>query len=443
MERSPSPLRASTRRIASPVKRPVSSRNVVEKTASHKKRSSTSRASKERRRRRHSSSSSERSSADTRYVKRFDKRRWIKPDRYDGKVPLESFLTQFEYCAAYNGWDIVDRLAYLRTCLSGAAAEVLWTTGPESTATYDKLLALLRDRFGNEGQAQKFRAELRSRRQQSGESLRSLFHDIRRLTALAFPGPTNATTEVVACEAFLEALSNRRLAMRVREREPKSLEEALRVAIRMEAYSDVPDADRSDDGRRDRRGQARGVTMVSSETERLRDECDNCGKIGSVRTIAFAALKIKYGTVDNRQHRYCRNKLLLRQAGGLPNSNRPRHGRRGRSSLTRTTRQLSARRPFHRLRRRCNRRLLLDHLQEQTIRQRTGVATVIEGHVTSSRLPVTNVALPITGGIGAPSFMAHCRLVRTLLDRRWDLKLIKLAKQRRRSHPVRLIFLCR
>ena len=166
----------------------------------------------------------------------------------------------------------MDRLAYLRTCLSGAAAEVLWTTGPESTATYDKLLALLRDRFGNEGQAQKFRAELRSRRQQSGESLRSLFHDIRRLTALAFPGPTNATTEVVACEAFLEALSNRRLAMRVREREPKSLEEALRVAIRMEAYSDVPDADRSDDGRRDRRGQARGVAMVSSETERLRDE---------------------------------------------------------------------------------------------------------------------------------------------------------------------------
>ena len=85
-----------------------------------------------------------------------------------------------------------------------------------------------------------------------GESLRALLHDVRRLIALSYPGPMNSTTEIVDRDAFIDALDDRQLSLRVREKEPTTLEEALRVAIRLEAYADVADGDRVDDGRRDR-----------------------------------------------------------------------------------------------------------------------------------------------------------------------------------------------
>jgi len=53
---------------------------------------------------------------------------------------------------------------------------------------------------------------------------------------LAYPGPSNATTEIVGRDAFLDALDNPTLANKIREKEPTNLEEALHVALRFEAY---------------------------------------------------------------------------------------------------------------------------------------------------------------------------------------------------------------
>ena len=122
---------------------------------------------------------------------------------------MESFLTHFDNCATYNRWKQSDRLAYLRSSLSGQAAEVLWTAGAESYNSYEKLLSLLRNRVGSDGQAEKFRAELRTRRRRPGESLRALFYDVRRLITLSYPRPMNSTTEIVARDAFIDALDDR------------------------------------------------------------------------------------------------------------------------------------------------------------------------------------------------------------------------------------------
>jgi hypothetical protein len=53
---------------------------------------------------------------------------------------------------------------------------------------------------------------------------------------LAFPGPTNSTVQVVGRDAFLDALDDHRLRVRVLEREPQTLEAALSIASRLEAY---------------------------------------------------------------------------------------------------------------------------------------------------------------------------------------------------------------
>jgi len=49
------------------------------------------------------------------------------------------------------------------------------------------VITLLRTRFGNELQAERFRAELRARQHQPQESLQQLYLDVSKLVALAYP----------------------------------------------------------------------------------------------------------------------------------------------------------------------------------------------------------------------------------------------------------------
>jgi len=130
-------------------------------------------------------------------------------------------------------------MAHLQASLSGGAAQCLWDVGEDNSRSLPHLIALLRSRFGSECQAEKFRAELRGRRRKPGETLQALYQDPRRLMVLAFPGPTNDTTEVVGRDSFLDSLGDRSMALRIRECEPSTMEEALRIAVRLEAYGQV------------------------------------------------------------------------------------------------------------------------------------------------------------------------------------------------------------
>jgi len=55
--------------------------------------------------------------------------------------------------------------------------------------------------------------------------------------------PSNETTEIIARGAFLKALRDRELALKVLEREPKTLDEAYRTALRLEAYQHTAERD--------------------------------------------------------------------------------------------------------------------------------------------------------------------------------------------------------
>ena len=157
---------------------------------------------------------------------------------YRGDSCLETFLAKFENISAYMQWTARDRLFHIRACLEGAAGQILWDAGPQTTT--ESIVRLLRARFGNENQAERFRAEVRNRRRQKGESLQSLYNDLCRLLALAYPGPANPTSTIVGRDAFLDALNNQSLRVRVLEREPRTIEEALNVASRLEAYERSP-----------------------------------------------------------------------------------------------------------------------------------------------------------------------------------------------------------
>jgi len=88
---------------------------------------------------------------------------------------------------------------------------------------------------------EKFQTELRCRRRNKGESLRELARDIRRLMTLSYPGEQSSLSEHIARDAFLSALADPGFELKIREREPMDLDDALRIAQRYEVFKGAVD----------------------------------------------------------------------------------------------------------------------------------------------------------------------------------------------------------
>jgi len=55
------------------------------------------------------------------------------------------------------------------------------------------------------------------------------------MAGLAFPGKSLIHREIAETEAFIETINDGSLRMRIRDKEPKWLEQALRIALLAEA----------------------------------------------------------------------------------------------------------------------------------------------------------------------------------------------------------------
>jgi len=153
---------------------------------------------------------------------------------FNGEGSLETFLAKFEQMAKYFAWSEADKFHHMCASLQGAAAQVLWGLTPNDTV--ESIITLLRTRFGNELQIERFRAELQARRRKSGETLQTLYLDVVRMVLLAHPNAATDLTQHVAKEAFINALDNVALQVRVMDKQPATIEEALSIAARLEAY---------------------------------------------------------------------------------------------------------------------------------------------------------------------------------------------------------------
>ena len=192
----------------------------------------------------------------------------IKLQKFDGTSSWESWWAHFQNCSTYNKWSRRDKLAFLKGALTGNASQVLWDTDRSVTDSLSKLVDVLKSRYGGERQAEKYKAELQIRRRKPGESLSELHQDIRRLMALAFPKLMADAREEIACDHFTQALGDPNLALKVKERVPKTLDEALRVALQLEAWArNVNQSqDRHDDDRTERSRQKARATKPDGTT---------------------------------------------------------------------------------------------------------------------------------------------------------------------------------
>ena len=178
---------------------------------------------------------------------------YMKPNKFDGNTSIDTFLIQFETAADYNMWTSEEKCANLKCCLSGQTGQILWETGSPESITYSQLVDKLKARYGSAGQKELFITQLRTRKRKQHESLADLHRDIRRLMALAYPNTSGSDlNEEIGKTHFIEALGNRNLELKIREREPPTLDAAFALAVRLEAYQAAYGEEDMRDGRHGR-----------------------------------------------------------------------------------------------------------------------------------------------------------------------------------------------
>jgi len=192
---------------------------------------------------------------------------YIRPQNFLGTGSFEMFYAHFQKCAAYNRWTEKDQLAHLKACLTSDAGQFLWDSSPEATDTSQKLTNLLRNRFGAVRQQDKHRMELRLRRRRSQETLSALHQDVRTPHGSRISELEHSSRETLACDYFIDALDDAHFALKVRERMPVTLDDALRYALQLEAWMKTAD-------------QIRGQNRSSSQDEPVHHKLKGRGATG-------------------------------------------------------------------------------------------------------------------------------------------------------------------
>jgi len=131
----------------------------------------------------------------------------VKPQRFDGRGTLDTFLLQFEQLSDYMSWGERERRYHLGASLMGPASQVLAEL-PAMGSTSTEVITLLQSKFGMKLQAESFQAKLKSRHRKEGESIQDLYRDFNRLLLLAYPGENPTSVERTAVDAFITALND-------------------------------------------------------------------------------------------------------------------------------------------------------------------------------------------------------------------------------------------
>ncbi|KYN12401.1 hypothetical protein ALC57_15430 [Trachymyrmex cornetzi] len=132
----------------------------------------------------------------------------LKPDIYEGNVPLREYLAQFNLIAQANRWEDDTKTDILASCLRGRARAILENIQNLKNLLFEELKSKLEMRFGETQMLQSYYSQFTNRRQKFGESIASLGSDIERLSQSAYPECSDTVRDKIAGVQFISALSD-------------------------------------------------------------------------------------------------------------------------------------------------------------------------------------------------------------------------------------------
>lgn len=159
----------------------------------------------------------------------------MKPQNYDGREDLDEYLTQFELVSELNNWSYRTKSLYMASSLTGDARGLLNELDPEERRDFDQIVSALKNRFGSVNKAEVFRSELQTRVKGKNETIPELAQSIKKLTRKAYPSAKADVIEILALDYFIDAIPYKDIRIRLREVCPKTVSEAEKIAVRLDA----------------------------------------------------------------------------------------------------------------------------------------------------------------------------------------------------------------
>ena len=119
--------------------------------------------------------------------------------------------------------------------MTGSARPLLSELDSVHRRNFTSLVSALQCRFGTVNRAGVYRAHLKIRVRQRGETIPELAQNIRNLIRQAYPGASSDLIDTLALDYFIDSLLDSETRLRLREYSSKTIQEAETLAVKLEA----------------------------------------------------------------------------------------------------------------------------------------------------------------------------------------------------------------
>ena len=198
----------------------------------------------------------------------------LKPSTYNGSEDLDEYLTQFNIISELNQWDYYTKSLFLASSMTGPTRTLLCELDSAQRRDFNAIVGALQNRYGSLHKAELYRSKLQSKVLEKNESLPDLAQSVLKLTRKAYPTATSEVVELLALDFFIDAIPDTDIRLRLREVGPKTISEAERIAVRLEAHKT---ADKSR-GKQHVRSVIPDNAQNKSELEKLTGQLSNLVK---------------------------------------------------------------------------------------------------------------------------------------------------------------------
>ena len=160
----------------------------------------------------------------------------VLPEPYTGEGSWEEWTFHFENVAVVNGWDEAQKLQFLKVRLTGRAQKALQRLPEVSCNTYTAARSVLQERFEPSSRRTRYQAEFQTRRKRGSKGWADFADDLKFLAEKGFPQLQEEAKELLAVNTYLQQLNQPQVAFSVRQRRPRTLDEAVSATLEMESY---------------------------------------------------------------------------------------------------------------------------------------------------------------------------------------------------------------
>ena len=164
----------------------------------------------------------------------------VLPETFNGEGDWSDWFEHFESVAAVNHWKDDEKLLWLRVRLIGRAATAFKRIDDGMKDSYAGSVAALKERFDPGSRRELYLAELMARKKRHNEEWASFAEDLKRLVERAYPELPDNAREQIALANYLGQLDQPQLSFSVKQRRPKSVDEAVRTTLEMASYLRTP-----------------------------------------------------------------------------------------------------------------------------------------------------------------------------------------------------------